>query len=1222
MTVPTHTPRSAGSAAHAGGGGQGGDGDDDDDDDDDDSFEGDFGDADALMHDSIASGVRSRSPGGASTGSGVGGLLADRSSSRIGSDAELPRWARHDEGSTVWDAAFNFTNSIVGAGIIGLPYAFLQSGFVSGLVLLVGLAWLVDWTVLLLVHDAKLAGQSTYQGLIAHCFGKRGLIAVSVFQFVFAYGAMCAYTVIIGDTLPTALAHLLPSGSLLHGLVSSRSTMITLCTLFVSLPLSMLRDISGLSKTSAVSLLMILFIVIAVAVEAFQAPAASRGDPLLVWTVLRGGIFQAIGVISFAFVCHHNTLMIYGSLKKPTMDRFAVVTHLSTGSSLLLCIVLACGGYAAFTDKTRANILMNLDPDSWLVNVARLFFGMNMFLTFPLECFVCREVVFNYWFMDESAMHEDVSHRASGAQHVAVTLALVLSSLAIALSTCSLGFVLELTGGLAATVLAYILPAACFLKLASGPVLSAKKLGPVLCIGFGFAVMCLSTVLSIRTFLLEPADRKARPKWTMYFSHDVLSSRKKNSLAVVWLAATLGERSSYKKLGRKEVNGVNVIQACSNLMMGVARVHAHQTTFFYGDVNSVFLRLKRAFSPLQKEDIDLAVDEARPEQITVSEPVDDLLLEPYSVTAMLALGAQAGRVDYSESAYLSFGSGGSNRRATLLTPEQLHSNGLDGSSSAGGGASYGSANGSVSLPGNLHADMPDTPLAARGRQSLTGGRDGNRPETGSVASGPISSTQRSKVALTLPQDPLSAELSAGAGAGDAIDLLMPEFEGMQQDDFDLFADFPTEMHQKQDAGPDPMFMIDDNFDFGFEEPQPQRSQDDVWVAVPVAQNGAAPDRQGSGGGANAAATLKSKQVHRKRNLFDEAISLPDEEIARQACARTSVQRRANETRAPWRADHSYVVQLMRESELPTCLGDFWDTAVLGYFDQAASSPQKRIRIAEAVEQAERGRSKARKTRRGQADIAGSSQADVAGVAQFDYDNFDIGLVDPYPDAFEMGRDANAAGVEAGVSPKAAMPWHVPSVTGSTVSGQSGAVLVHRRGGVRADPGSGRADARSRKMRETFSSLGDLDTPLRRVSTGGAGVGGVGGEHGASLPGSGGFSANGGDSSAENPFAGGDSPGAAVYDLPVGGTSPERREAEALSDSSSSREAAAFLGYIRSIMSQARTDTVNLFDILEHVHSRAVASQAFFNVLDLATKALVRVQQDEPHGDVQIRLARM
>ncbi|KAL2920243.1 hypothetical protein HK105_200311 [Polyrhizophydium stewartii] len=221
--------------------------------------------------------------------------------------------------------------------------------------------------------------------------------------------------------------------------------MITLCTLFVSLPLSMLRDISGLSKTSAVSLLMILFIVIAVAVEAFQAPAASRGDPLLVWTVLRGGIFQAIGVISFAFVCHHNTLMIYGSLKKPTMDRFAVVTHLSTGSSLLLCIVLACGGYAAFTDKTRANILMNLDPDSWLVNVARLFFGMNMFLTFPLECFVCREVVFNYWFMDESAMHEDVSHRASGAQHVAVTLALVLSSLAIALSTCSLGFVLELT---------------------------------------------------------------------------------------------------------------------------------------------------------------------------------------------------------------------------------------------------------------------------------------------------------------------------------------------------------------------------------------------------------------------------------------------------------------------------------------------------------------------------------------------------------------------------------------------------------------------------------------------------------------------------------------------------------------------------------------------------------------------------------------------------------
>lgn len=35
--------------------------------------------------------------------------------------------------------------------------------------------------------------------------------------------------------------------------------------------------------------------------------------------LINDGVFQAIGVISFAFVCHHNSLLIYGSLRKPTI---------------------------------------------------------------------------------------------------------------------------------------------------------------------------------------------------------------------------------------------------------------------------------------------------------------------------------------------------------------------------------------------------------------------------------------------------------------------------------------------------------------------------------------------------------------------------------------------------------------------------------------------------------------------------------------------------------------------------------------------------------------------------------------------------------------------------------------------------------------------------------------------------------------------------------------
>lgn len=76
------------------------------------------------------------------------------------------------------------------------------------------------------VVNAKLTGQKSYNDMcvgasaathrrtmlklrksfcsMEHCFGKHGRTAVSFFQFTFAFGGMCAFGVILGDTLPRA----------------------------------------------------------------------------------------------------------------------------------------------------------------------------------------------------------------------------------------------------------------------------------------------------------------------------------------------------------------------------------------------------------------------------------------------------------------------------------------------------------------------------------------------------------------------------------------------------------------------------------------------------------------------------------------------------------------------------------------------------------------------------------------------------------------------------------------------------------------------------------------------------------------------------------------------------------------------------------------------------------------------------------------------------------
>jgi hypothetical protein len=75
-----------------------------------------------------------------------------------------------------------------GAGIIGQPYAFRQAGLMTGIFLLILLTIMVDWTIRLIVVNSKLSGANSFQATMEHCFGKSGLIAISVAQFAL-YGA-------------------------------------------------------------------------------------------------------------------------------------------------------------------------------------------------------------------------------------------------------------------------------------------------------------------------------------------------------------------------------------------------------------------------------------------------------------------------------------------------------------------------------------------------------------------------------------------------------------------------------------------------------------------------------------------------------------------------------------------------------------------------------------------------------------------------------------------------------------------------------------------------------------------------------------------------------------------------------------------------------------------------------------------------------------------------
>lgn len=141
---------------------------------------------------------------------------------------------------------------------------------------------------------------------------------------------------------------------------------------------------------------------------------------------------------------------------------------------------MALFGFLTFGDKTEGNLLNNFPNDNLMVNIARLFFGLNMLTTLPLEAFVCREVMNNFWFPEEPYQPN---------RHMIFTSALVVSAVALSLLTCDLGIVFELFGATSACALAYILPPLCYIKLSKRSPKTYVAMGVV---AFGCGVMAIS----------------------------------------------------------------------------------------------------------------------------------------------------------------------------------------------------------------------------------------------------------------------------------------------------------------------------------------------------------------------------------------------------------------------------------------------------------------------------------------------------------------------------------------------------------------------------------------------------------------------------------------------------------------------------------------------------------------------------------------------------------
>lgn len=107
----------------------------------------------------------------------------------------------------VFGASSNLVNSVVGAGIIGIPYALNQAGFAVGVVLLCLVGYFADKSLRMIVELASFhpklhnLGVLTYEDLMRIPFGTRGSNFILASMFIIAYGSSTAYLMWVGRSM-------------------------------------------------------------------------------------------------------------------------------------------------------------------------------------------------------------------------------------------------------------------------------------------------------------------------------------------------------------------------------------------------------------------------------------------------------------------------------------------------------------------------------------------------------------------------------------------------------------------------------------------------------------------------------------------------------------------------------------------------------------------------------------------------------------------------------------------------------------------------------------------------------------------------------------------------------------------------------------------------------------------------------------------------------------
>lgn len=451
--------------------------------------------------------------------------------------------------ATFLSCCVNLANTIVGAGMLGLPGAFGGSGYIGGSILIFLGALFSAHGLQLLSKAAQQTGLPSSFYSVAHAAVPQYTILIDLAVALKCFGVATGYLITIGDCMVDALDHILLNGdedhdnSILIQTILSRQFWV-LGAVVAVLPVSFYRTLDELKKASALALVFVFFL-------AFGIIAYANGlaDPCLGESAeeCRGEVerftdvprtLSKLPIFVFAFTCHQNIFPVVNEIQKRTQERLNMVVLCSIGFAFVIFFTVALAGYQTFGVNVRGDILLSY-PETGKVTVLRICIAFMLALHYPLQldpsrrCITSLIGVVNQWRQGGDDYHRAFHRHDSGMDsssetpqggptersmiHTSepiiikasqpakpapaptnttegdpqlfyiITISFLLLSFLVAMVVDDLGIVLAMVGATGSTLVSYILPGLIYLKIY--PVMDASRVGAYIQLTLGCIIM-------------------------------------------------------------------------------------------------------------------------------------------------------------------------------------------------------------------------------------------------------------------------------------------------------------------------------------------------------------------------------------------------------------------------------------------------------------------------------------------------------------------------------------------------------------------------------------------------------------------------------------------------------------------------------------------------------------------------------------------------------------